>query len=486
MIAIAGIAGLWLLRPGGLYFLNDDFIHIPLSASAILIQHHLWRPVCNLSIMLDYQIWGKQAWGYHLMNILLHLFNTFLVWILAGRIQQQFIDTRNAAIFRATAAVLFFVYAYHSETLFWILGRSASLGAAFALPALIFFLDRNKGKWKFVLSLISFQAGLLTYESIWIFPVLTAVFSFYTIRKNKHSSSQQELWMNGMVWLVFAANLFVKYLFIGAIYGQYEAGSLHHFSFITLLSGGAKLFLRTFLPPMQHAALFSLCGVIVVVLAIAAFLAAKSKKEANIFGLLFLCLLITYVPCLSLSVDTHGVESERYLYLPSVFAAILITYVFMNLPGKYFYLPITILISFHLFFLYRSRQNYLLASHITRSTYQQINLLSHKKRLFIDSLPEEVNGALVFRLGFKEGLQWLKQPETVDSVYVLSHKQADAKREMADELNDWTIISYTSDSIQPLQKNGWASGSLFKNAPTYNPVTDAYMIFKNGRWLIYK
>src|SRR5215470_6071039 len=60
-------------NPFLLYFQNDDFVHIPLSAQGVLLQHNTFRPVCDLSVMMDYGIWGKRAWGYHLTNLMLHV-----------------------------------------------------------------------------------------------------------------------------------------------------------------------------------------------------------------------------------------------------------------------------------------------------------------------------------------------------------------------------------------------------------------------------
>src|SRR5262245_14700523 len=72
-LLIATLA-LYCYNPFAFYFQNDDFIHIPLSQKGVLLQHNTFRPVCDISIMLDYWLWGKSAWGYHLTNLLLHIF----------------------------------------------------------------------------------------------------------------------------------------------------------------------------------------------------------------------------------------------------------------------------------------------------------------------------------------------------------------------------------------------------------------------------
>ena len=40
----------------------------------------LSRPLMALSLFIDYAIWGKNPFGFHLSNIVLHLFNSLLVY----------------------------------------------------------------------------------------------------------------------------------------------------------------------------------------------------------------------------------------------------------------------------------------------------------------------------------------------------------------------------------------------------------------------
>jgi hypothetical protein len=57
---IAILLAFYCYNPFVLFFLSDDFIHIPLSAEGKFLQQNSFRPVCDLSVMLDYSLWGKQ------------------------------------------------------------------------------------------------------------------------------------------------------------------------------------------------------------------------------------------------------------------------------------------------------------------------------------------------------------------------------------------------------------------------------------------
>ena len=45
-----------------------------------------YRPVVTLSYFLDYAIWKLRPFGYHLHNLVLHIFNTLLVYFFVFRL----------------------------------------------------------------------------------------------------------------------------------------------------------------------------------------------------------------------------------------------------------------------------------------------------------------------------------------------------------------------------------------------------------------
>src|SRR4051812_7593882 len=111
LVAIA--VGLCLFNPFPLYFLNDDLVHIPLSKDAALFQHKSFRPVCDLSVALDYWLWGKNAYGYHVTNLVLHIANSILTFWLTKVLLQKF-GFENVVVVSFLAGTLFFIYAFHS------------------------------------------------------------------------------------------------------------------------------------------------------------------------------------------------------------------------------------------------------------------------------------------------------------------------------------------------------------------------------------
>ena len=139
--AVVVAIAFYCYNPFALYFQNDDFIHIPLSANGELLQRNTFRPVCDLSIMLDYYLWGKNAYGYHLTNLILHIICTILVFLLSRDFYNKYAHAKGVR-FAFITSLIFLLYPMHSEAVFWILGRSAILGCIFFLLSIISFLKR--------------------------------------------------------------------------------------------------------------------------------------------------------------------------------------------------------------------------------------------------------------------------------------------------------------------------------------------------------
>lgn len=118
---------LYAYNPFNLYFLADDFLHVPESVKSLWVQQNSLRPVGNISLHIDYLIGSTNALGYHITNLLLHILNTILIFAVSCEMFKLGLD-KGHKILALLVAVLFFSYPFHSEAVFWVIGRSASLG----------------------------------------------------------------------------------------------------------------------------------------------------------------------------------------------------------------------------------------------------------------------------------------------------------------------------------------------------------------------
>ena len=88
-----------------------------------------WHPVTWLSLMLDYQIHGLNAGGYHQSNLILHILSTLLLFLLFNRM--------TGAVWRsAFVAALFALHPLRVESVAWIAERKDVLSVFFGLASL--------------------------------------------------------------------------------------------------------------------------------------------------------------------------------------------------------------------------------------------------------------------------------------------------------------------------------------------------------------
>jgi len=90
----------------------------------------------NLLGLFDAGIEGGQ-WLFHLTNVLLHAFNTVLVWLTIRMLQQRL---GNPSLAVPTVVALFFaVHPFQVETVAWVNGRMMLLSTLFALASILTF-----------------------------------------------------------------------------------------------------------------------------------------------------------------------------------------------------------------------------------------------------------------------------------------------------------------------------------------------------------
>ncbi len=152
-----------------------------------------YRPGVLLSYMLEFKLFGLDAFFYSLTNIILHIINSLLVFVLA----QYFTKGRISAFF---VSLLFAVHPINWEAVAMISGRPILLCVLFFLAGLIAYLKSFSGKavW-YVAALFSFTLGLLCKEEMVIFPVILAVYEWLWGRGNKEQFRQTalRLWSYG-------------------------------------------------------------------------------------------------------------------------------------------------------------------------------------------------------------------------------------------------------------------------------------------------
>jgi len=171
-----GILGVLLVFGPSLwhYFTGEDFVFIAAAQGKAFYeptQRLFYRPLPNLFWQADYALWGLWAGGYHLTNLLLHLVNIVLVGLLARKLTGR-------REFGGLAAIFFALHPAHIEAVSWLASRPDLIVTAFcllsALTSLKFFDNFTNFRnllWLYLLSLLTFAAGLFSKEAAASWPL---------------------------------------------------------------------------------------------------------------------------------------------------------------------------------------------------------------------------------------------------------------------------------------------------------------------------
>jgi len=170
-----------------------------------------YRPVIELAYRVQYKMYGLNPHGYHLFNILLHVLNSFLVFLLIDAVAK---DRRGLSF---TIAVFFLIHPVQTEAVACISGLSNLLFAFFVLGSFILYILANKKEMLslYIFSLISFFVALMTKEQAVVLPLLIIAYSMIYSEDNNESVKKSCCKISGffiVVCLYFIAR--------GAIVGE--------------------------------------------------------------------------------------------------------------------------------------------------------------------------------------------------------------------------------------------------------------------------
>ena len=147
------------------------------SPSEIENEAHYW-PLLYTTFWLEHKLWGYAPAGYHVVNVLLHLANTLLLWRLLARLGLA----ASGAWF---VAAVFAVHPLHVESVAWVMERKDVLSGLFYLAAFsawVRFVEEPRPKPRrrsYLLALALFVLGLLSKSIVVTLPAALAIWHWW-------------------------------------------------------------------------------------------------------------------------------------------------------------------------------------------------------------------------------------------------------------------------------------------------------------------
>jgi protein O-mannosyl-transferase len=183
--AIIAVVALVLYWPSlrGPFILDDEFLTQHRLVKATNGLYRLWFtteaadywPVTNTSFWLEWRLWKSDPTGYHVTNLVLHIVDCLLLWVILKRL---------AIPGAFLAALLFAIHPVNMESVAWIAQRKNVLALLFFLLSVWWYLKAEGfnapstiGQQKFRrnwywLSFFGFILAMLSKGSVAILPVV--------------------------------------------------------------------------------------------------------------------------------------------------------------------------------------------------------------------------------------------------------------------------------------------------------------------------
>lgn len=384
-------------------FLSDDYdsLYRIIIRKDILLKDFL-RPLIDLSFYLNYSLSGLNAISFYIFNILVHAVNAWLLYRVAMRF--EIFEKKEQEMFAVIVALLFLVYPFHSESIVWLSARLSSLACLCALIALHVMLGNWQPWKKKLLAIIVYLIGLHAYESILLLPLIIVVWQW------KKGYTWKALVTEGALWgTVILFYLLWRYFISGVIYNRYAEHVVDN-RLMKYISLGIKTLGRSVLPPEDDSQRMVLlfCTTIVVI-CLLHYLLFRKMQKATMKGYKYFQLAIAFfiailIPIL-FGVSTRTTEGDRLFYFPSCFLCMMLSFLLMVLIRKnsHRWGIIVLFVAGAVYLTVVNNKRWVQASDLTRKVHETIRQ-ANGKRIVLINLPEELEGAFVFRNGFYNSL----------------------------------------------------------------------------------
>jgi tetratricopeptide (TPR) repeat protein len=277
-----------------------------------------YRPLNRASYLLDYHFFGMNPVWFHAVNILIHMLNAVLLYLVGCRL----LSDRGAAL---AAALLFAVHPVNTEAVNFIAARNTLLALSFSLASLLAYIKAKADgvRWPFF-SAFLFFLGLLSKETALM---LIAVLSLYSVFPLPFAALEKwrDRVLSMLPFLFFAAVYFAmrSYALQGLVGAAVPFEGLfsrlaqnYHIvpQYVGLLLFPADLTIFHFVPT---GGLFATPWFLPVWVAlfIVVWLIVRRRNEAALFGLVWLA--VNYLPISNIVPIPSDSLTERFLYLPA-------------------------------------------------------------------------------------------------------------------------------------------------------------------------
>lgn len=280
-----------------------------------------WHPLTWLSHQFDATLFGLNAGAHHATNVIFHLINSILAFIVFQIYTKSFWKS-------AVIAALFAVHPMHVESVAWISERKDVLSTMFWLLTMwtyFGYVEKGKNRNCYLLTILLFILGLMAKPMLVTLPFVLLLMDYWSLERLKNLKDLKPLIIEKIPFFVLsAASSYITIL------AQKSSGAIQNLEalpfqtrIINAVSAYAKYIISLFYPVNlsvwypynENFSVLEIAGSVILLIAVTAFCLWQVKKRKYlIVG--WLWFLGTLVPVIGLVQVGAQPMADRYTYLP--------------------------------------------------------------------------------------------------------------------------------------------------------------------------
>jgi hypothetical protein len=274
-----------------------------------------YSPMIIFTLLIEHTLFGVEPAGYHVVNVLLHMLNTALVFVLISRL------AKSQSVGWATAA-FFAIHPVQLESVAWVSSIKGLVVGAFILAHLICVMRPERTPKQELWGLVFFALAIFSKALTVVVPAIVLLYDMLVCRK-KFSDALTRQFIPGMlsVWILLIT-MGAQVSELGGLRDHMALSKLHILAVDSIILWN---YVAMLLCPRQLSVLYnpattgiatqvavaSLCWAVV---GFACWRVRRSHPFVPLAAASFFLLLL---PVLNLTPITT-LMNDRYLYMPSI------------------------------------------------------------------------------------------------------------------------------------------------------------------------
>jgi len=293
-----------------------------------------WHPLTTLSHMLDCQLYGLNAGGHHLTNVILHTISVLLLFLVLKQM--------TAALWQsAFVAALFAIHPLHVESVAWIAERKDVLSAGFFMLTLAAYVryTRAPSALRYLLVVLLFAFSIMSKPMLVTLPFVLLLLDYWPLGRIGAQKSEIQCRLPIVIKEKIPFFALSAFSCIATLFAQRQGPSaidqlpflwrlentfVTYVTYIWQMLWPARL--AVFYPhPNNRLSLLAVTGAIVLLVGVSLIVISLRRRKAYLVTgwFWYLGMLVPVIGLVQVGEQAHA---DRYSYLPEIGLYIMIAW----------------------------------------------------------------------------------------------------------------------------------------------------------------